>query len=160
MAGRGPPPKPAALRQRRNRTSTAAQLPTEADAAKRRVPPLPKRDRGAGRWHPQVMAWWKSVWRSPMAAEFIGPDMLGGLYCLAELYQRRWTESATTELVKIVTEIRHQEVRFGLTPMDRRRLQWEIPKDESAPEPTRNPPAAPPAGDRAADPRQLLKVMP
>lgn len=160
MAGRGPPPKPAALRQRRNRTTTAATLPTPADASKRAVPSLPKRTRGTGPWHPQVTAWWKAIWRSPMAEEFLGSDMLGGLYCLAELYQRRWTETKTTALVQVVAEIRQQEVRFGLTPMDRRRLQWEIPRDEAPPTPTEQKPSGPAPPDRGTDPRQLLKVMP
>lgn len=157
---RGPPPKPLHLRQRRNKVSTQAMLPSREESAGRPVPPLPARQRGAGRWHPRVVAWWKSVWRSPMAGELLGPDVLGGLHLLAELYQRRWTETDTSALVRIASEIRQQEVRFGLSPIDRRRLQWEVEKGEQAEEQTKkrrerkSVPTEP-----VEDPRDVLKVV-
>lgn len=150
----GPPPKPDALRQRRNTTSTRATLPSQESAAKRRVPDLPEGD-----WHPRVRQWWESVWRSPMAAEFLDADMRGGLYLLADLHQARWEARADPKaLVEVAKEIRLQEVRFGLSPMDRRRLQWDVEADaptEAKPEPKkRKPPKEP-----VADPRSLFKAV-
>lgn len=130
----GPLPKPPGIRQRRNRVVTSASLPSARANAKRKVPPLPKREASTEVWHERVIEWWKSVWTSPMAGEYLGPDMKGGLYLLAELHQRRWTEKDTKVLVALASEIRQQEVRFGLSPIDRRRLQWEIDKGEEAEE--------------------------
>lgn len=105
-----------------------------------------------------VLAWWQAVWRSPMASEYLEADMKGGLYLLAELHQQRWTAKDPSDLVKVATEIRQQEVRFGLSPIDRRRLQWEVEKAEQATERTesRRQRRSP---DPVADPRSVLKVV-
>ena len=152
-------PKPPALRQRRNRASTRAKLEDEKSASKRKVPKLPTRESKAEKWHPKVVEWWKSVWTSPMAGEFMGADM-GGLYILAELYQQRWTVKTTKELVTITAEIRLQEVRFGLSPVDRRRLQWEVEKGEQAEERTTQRRKTKRLKRTAKkDPREVLKVV-
>lgn len=109
----------------------AASLPSAEAAAGFSVPALhPRTD--DGEWHPHVLDWWRAVWRSPMAPEFLDADMKGGLYLLADLYQVRWTASSPNELINAAKEIRLQEVRFGLTPIDRRRLQWEVARGEQA----------------------------
>ena len=88
--------------------------------------------------------------------------MRGGLYLLADLYQKRWTvRDDARALADVAKEIRAQSAEFGLTPMARRRLQWEIPKEEEA-EPVKAP--APrkvktTARRPAADPRNGLKVV-
>jgi rubrerythrin len=105
-------------------------------AARRKVPPLPKREELTEVWHPRVLDWWRAVWKSPMAGEYLEADRTGGLYLLAELYQRRWTEKDTRILVAITAEIRQQETRFGLSPTDRRKLQWTIEQGETAVERT------------------------
>lgn len=156
MAGRGPPPKPAALRQRRNKTSTRAQLPTEAEAAGFEVPELHERDDGEA-WHPNVLEWWESIWRSPMAREFLDADMRGGLYLLADLHQVRWTTTSRTGLLEAAREIRLQEVRFGLSPIDRRRLQWEVARGEEAER--RRSESKPPKANDGDDPRAALKAV-
>lgn len=158
----GPSPKPAALRQRRNRQPTAANLPSEEQAANNEVPAL--FDRAAGEdgvalsWHPMVVEWWHSVWTSPMASEYLDADMKGGLYQLASLHQDFWESTSRAARVACAAEIRLQEVRFGLSPIDRRRLQWEIEKGEGAAEKTQSRRArkAPTPGK---DPRQLLKAV-
>ena len=156
MAGKGPPPKPAALRQRRNKTSTAATLEPEDATAEREVPELPARADETD-WHPMVVEWWEAVWRSPMAPEFLEADMKGGLYLLADLHQLRWTARSATALIEASKEIRLQEVRFGLSPIDRRRLQWEVARSEEVERKKSKPKKAtpPPVGD----PRAALKVM-
>lgn len=154
MAGIGPPPKPAALRQRRNKTTTAASLPSAEDAAGFEVPALYERTDGK-EWHAAVLEWWEAVWRSPMAPEFLDADMKGGLYLLADLYQVRWTAETAGALVNAAKEIRLQEVRFGLTPIDRRRLQWEVARGEQAEQrrPNKRKPVEP------GDPRSALKAI-
>lgn len=54
----------------------------------------------------------------------------------------------------LLGEIRLQEARFGLSPQDRERLRWEVPRVE---EPERERAQLPMAsGD---DPRRLLAVL-
>ena len=93
---------------------------------------MPKRDRATEVWHPRVLEWWAALWTSPMAQEYVKSDVVGGLHLLAELYQKRWDDPDTKGLVALAAEIRQQEVRFGCSPIDRRRLQWEIEKGETA----------------------------
>lgn len=152
---RGRTPKPPGMRQRRNRASTGAMLPSAEASAKNKVPPLPPREKSSERWHEKVTAWWASVWRSPMATEFLDSDVRGGLYVLAELYQALWA-GEQKGLAQVAAEIRQQEIRFGLSPIDRRRLQWEVEKGEQADERTQRR-----RGLRSVegkDPRDILKV--
>ncbi len=152
MAGRGPAPKPAHLRQRRNRASTQATLPSEAASADRKVPDLPEREGG---WHPMALDWWASVWTSPMAAEFLNADR-HGLYLLAELHQRRWLAVSDAQIVRLSAEIRQHEIRFGLSPIDRRRLQWQVEKSEN---PQENTSTGSKGGRSDRDPRKTLKTI-
>lgn len=161
MAGRGPAPKPSALRQRRNRTTTSATLPSEAESARNEVPDLPPRDcEDDDDWHPKVVEWWKAVWRSPMAVEFLDADMRGGLIVLAGLYQDFHTATSRTGRKDAATEIRLQEARYGLDPISRRRLQWEVARGEEAEKRRKGgkPPKAK-KGKPAADPRAVLRAV-
>src|SRR5687768_15399112 len=124
-------PKRPELLQRRNRVTSRALLAPDANA-NASVPPLP-RLRGRQRWHPRVRDWWVAVWRSPMASEYLEADR-DGLTILAQLYQAFWTTEELKVRVQIASEIRQQSARFGLSPVDRRRLQWEIEKADSAAE--------------------------
>lgn len=145
----GPLPKDPKTRQRRNRSSTAARL-TEPDPKTVVVPPLPKPEEGKPGWHPLTLAWWKDIWHSPMASEFHSSDV-HGLYLLATLVDAFWWEPNR----ELAAEIRQQRQCFGLTPMDRRRLQWEIERVEQAQAQGRR--VAPVAPKRARkDPRQAL----
>jgi len=76
-------------------------------------------------WHPLTITWWRDVWRSPVHGEFARVD-LHRLYLLADLVDRYWRAPS----IALATEIRLQEARFGLDPMARRSLQWEIPAVE------------------------------
>ena len=145
MGMRGPAPKPAATRQRRNRVSTATTLVL---AHRARVPKLPPRPDGA--WHAMTVGWWRDIWRSPMAAEFVQAD-IHGLYRLAVLVDAFWEEPS----VKLHAEIRAGSQCYGLTPIDRRRLQWEVQRVEGV-EATR---PARPRADPNVDPRDVLQVV-
>jgi hypothetical protein len=119
----GPAPKPAALRQRRNKDVTQAAL-INRDAPLAKVPPLPKRKDG---WHKLTKAWWKDIWQSPMHVEFLRADV-HALFRLAVLIDLFWTEPN----LAVAAEIRLQQQAFGLTPLDRRRLQWQVIQTEGA----------------------------
>lgn len=155
---KGRTPKPAALRQRRNRASTQATLPSQEATRRTAVAALPERSEGAGSWHPRVLTWWEAVWRSPMASEYLDSDRQR-LQLIAELHQRFWTSADRGEPVtKLASEIRQQEVLFGLTPMDRRRLQWEVEKGEQAADRTASRHTRKAPEKRRSDPRDVLRL--
>lgn len=90
-----------------------------------------------------------------MAGEYLETDKdgLGRLAILIDNYYQRADG-------KLLGEIRLQEARFGLSPVDRSRLQWEIGKGEEAArrrvgleEPTRSKPKG------SADPRAVLRLV-
>ena len=148
MAGRGPAPKPTAIRQRTNRKATAATLDAETTPVVK-APVLPKIEGVA--WHRLTVSWWRDVWASPMAGEFLETDV-HGLTRLARIIN----EFNETGDVKVMTEIRLQEARFGLSPVDRARLQWEVAKGDEA-ERKRKP--TPPKKHLSGDPRDVLRVV-
>ena len=78
-----------------------------------------------GHWHALTLAWWDAVWASPVAAEFTPTDT-DGLGRLAVLIDRFWANPS----VPLAAEIRLQEARYGLDPIARRRLQWEVRRVE------------------------------
>src|SRR5436309_2876270 len=119
MAGRGPAPKPAHLRQRANQKSGGAMI---AAPLKPNVPPLPRRI-----WHALTKSWWFRVWSSAMASQYLPTDV-DGLTRLAFLVDAYYRKPGTA----VLAEIRMQEARFGLSPLDRSRLQWEIRRAEDA----------------------------
>jgi len=146
---RGRLPKDPALRQRRNKGPTQTTLSAES-AGRRRAPSLPRhRD-----WHPMTRAWWRDIWHSPMAVEYLRAD-LHGLYRLAELVDRFWLEPDA----KLAAEIRLQQTCFGLTPLDRMRLRWEVERVEEATRKRQFPERPMQVQTPADDPRNLLRVV-
>lgn len=119
-----PPPKHPSTRARRNKTSTNATLTTEHDV---KQPPLPK----GVEWHPMTTAWWRDIWKSPMAPEFLKADV-HGLFQLALLTNDFWLAETPSARSALAAEMRQQGQRYGLSPIDRRRLQWEVEKVEDA----------------------------
>jgi hypothetical protein len=109
----GPPPKPAGQRRRRNTVTAPVTLPSAG--SRRKPPPLASVSAG-------TRAWWKTIWASPMAAAWLDSDV-PGLARLARLLDLL-NEGEPNALV--LAEIRHLEDRFGLSPLARRRLQWEV----------------------------------
>lgn len=89
-------------------------------------PDLPHREGG---WHAQTLEWWEDLWAAPMAAEYHSSDR-HGLFLLAILIDDFWLEPSQ----KLAAEIRLQRQAFGLTPYDRRRLEWTIVTAEQAKE--------------------------
>ena len=138
---KGPLPKPPGVRQRRNRVSTGTVL---SDAPNRRAPPLPKHRK----WLDLTKAWWKDVWASPMAAEYLESD-IHGLYMLGDLIDLFWKKPSA----KLASEIRHGSSCYGLDPISRRRLQWSVQKVEGS---KRKRTAAVPS-DNPRDARRLVE---
>ena len=164
----GPAPKDPKLRQRRNKTTTASTLLVEVprppaknggkksdqnEGTSASIPELPARAVGEVPWHPETIVFWREVWASPMAAEFIAADV-PGLVIVARLVDR-----FNYGDVGLAAEIRLQRQCFGLTPLDRRRLQWEIERVEAAER--RKPATTQPIAQRkgARDPRSALRAV-
>lgn len=140
-------PKPAHLRQNRTKKIGRATLGAPDESAK--APTLPNPDKR--KWHRLTRAWWKRVWQSPMAGEYLPTDVdgLGRLAILVDEYYKAPDKA-------VLAEIRLQEARFGLSPVDRSRLQWEVQKGEEAAR-RRKPPET---GIKSAkDPRGILGVV-
>jgi hypothetical protein len=93
-----------------------------AEGSRLPPPPLPDRTQDEVPWHHETVAYWRQVWASPMATEYLPADVPGlvGLFKLIDAFN--YGE------LGLAAEIRLQRVCFGLTPIDRRRLQWEVEK--------------------------------
>lgn len=114
-------------RARRNSAPSAARL---VEGQEVEAPELPVRTDAEGnevQWQPQTLEWWEDLWSSPMAAEYHSSDR-HGLFVLAALIDRFWLDPNP----KLAGEIRLQRMAFGLTPYDRRRLEWTIETAEDA----------------------------
>lgn len=145
----GPVPKPADQRRRRNKAPGARTLRPVSGTPS--VPELPPRrvDGKPARWLKPTRDWWDRLWASPMSSEYDDSD-LDGLFVLAVLVDNFWRDP-TADHAK---ELRLHRQCFGLEPIARRRLQWEIDRGEEADARTkarRAPKAAPAQG---ADPRR------
>lgn len=147
--------KEGSTRVRGNRASTAAVLA----ASDRPAPGLPS----DVEWHGAVLDWWRDLWAAPMSGEYHESDV-HQLLLLADLYQAYYTVPAEkiTSKINLAGEIRLQRQAFGLTPYDRRRLEWQIETSETAKERgqqrRRTSTATPPAASN--DPRSVaLRVV-
>jgi hypothetical protein len=147
-------PKDPKTRQRRNRDVTAATFIDTSPIAKGRVPKLPTRKNSSGEaipWRPEAKGVWRDIWGSPMAGEYTQADV-HRVVMYVDLIDRYWSSG----LPDLAAEIRLQGVCLGVTPIDRRRLQWEIRRVE-APAPSK--PAKPARPERQADPRAVIKSV-
>ena len=119
MAGKGPAPKPASERRRRNVDPVPTQVVT-ADGAVR-GPELPK----GYDWHMQTIKWWQT-WRiSPMASTFTHTDW-DFLLDTAILHSAHWNGENTA------AELRIRVAKFGATPEDRLRLRLQVDSTQDA----------------------------
>lgn len=146
MAGTGPAPKPAHLRQRTNKKAGFAtlEMPESGD-----VPTIPNPD--SRTWHALTLEAWAHAWASPMSTQWLETDIdaLGRVALL-------WDDFYKTPDVRLMAEIRLQEQRFGLSPLDRSRLQWEVNRaDESERKRPRQS-----SQRTGTDPRRLLTMVP
>ena len=153
----GPAPKHHSVRSRVNKASTRATLfePAPDEIEIPELPPMrlvEKRRKGRDAdgivqtetymvevpWRLETQEWWESLWSSPMAGEFHSSDR-HGLFRLAVLVDDFWQHPSS----QANAEIRLAQKDYGLTPLDRRRLEWTIASAETATEkrPDRKPKA-------------------
>lgn len=78
------------------------------------------------------MAWWREVWTSEIADQYLRVDRqaLSRLAVLVDNFWRASDEGLATR--ELAAEIRLQQQSFGLTPLDRTRLQWEVERAKPA----------------------------
>ena len=103
---------------------------------------------GVKPWHRSTRTWWTRIWASPMGPEFLAADV-DALHVAAALVDRFWWEGGAS--TKLAAEIRQQLARFGATPLDRRRLEWELEKPE--PEAVQADPGP------VVDPRKTMRLV-
>jgi hypothetical protein len=123
--------------------------------------PTPKLPERAADWHQMTREWWADVWASPMSNEWHESD-IHNLYVCAMLYDDMWQGETATARQKAAQEFRQQRAVLGLTPYDRRRLEWSIEsaeeaKDRGTQRRSAGQPPAPPKGGQppAVDPRGI-----
>ena len=119
----------------RARGNTASSAATLSDGVVVLAPSLPPRPAVYDRegmptrpdWQQGTKDWWADLWASPMAAEYHSSDK-HALFILAVLIDDFWSNPSQN----LAAEIRLQRVAFGMTPYDRRRLEWTIEATEDA----------------------------
>lgn len=148
----GPPPKDPRLRARTNKHSTFNSTTTEEQP--RLDPPiLGECPNGEDGWHPRTLQWWGMIWSSPVTVFWLSCDQ-AELIKLAVLEDQFWKHPTP----QIAAEIRLQRQCFGLTSLDRRRLQWEVNRAEESER--KKKPVAPQMQDQAEDdPRHGLTAV-
>lgn len=119
------PPMPKNVRARANKSASAATLSVVHDV---KVPELLPKE---VEWHSMTRRWWRELWKSPMATEYRETD-LQGLYQVALLVQDFWTAKDSKSRNEARLRIEKAEADFGLTPLARRRLEWQVETTEDA----------------------------
>lgn len=145
--------KDASVRARRNTASTSSTLVASTNP----VPAMPE----GPTWHPETARWWDDVWSSPMSPEWDESDEHNVILC-ALLYNDIWLAETAKERKDAAGEFRLQRKDLGLTPYDRRRLEWSIEsadeaRDRGRQRRARQEPKKPVEG--AADPRAILRAV-
>lgn len=111
MAGKGPAPKPAARRARKN----ADLIPTTAlRLVRANAPALPD----DVDWHPRTVNWWLIWSRSELARDFTETDW-SFLLDTALMHHAMWSKGQWT----LAAEVRLRVAKYGATPEDRARLR-------------------------------------
>lgn len=147
--------KDPSVRARRNVAASAAKLSAATETT---IPDMPS----GPDWHPATREWWADVWASPMAREWDSSDVHNVTLC-ALIYNDIWTAETAKERKDAAAEYRLQRKDLGLTPYDRRRLEWTIESADEARDRGRkrrergSAPAQPKPG--AADPRSVLRAV-
>lgn len=119
------PSMPKNVRARANRSSSAATLSVIHDVKTPEL--LPKETE----WHAMTRRWWRELWKSPTATEYHETD-LQSLYQVALLVQDFWAAPDAKSRNDARLRIEKAEADFGLTPLARRRLEWQIEQTEDS----------------------------
>jgi hypothetical protein len=88
-------------------------------------------------WGEHARAYWAALWSSPMAAVYAKADTFALTRLCSLVDERDRFQRGDLERFDGDAEIRQLEDRFGLSPLARRRLQWEIEEyKQPQPQPT------------------------
>lgn len=124
MGVRGPLPKPADQRVRRNKPPGKAQLPMEGYSGP--SPEWPLLEGSAAE-----LIYWDEIWRTPQAAQWVRMhiDRVIARYVrLSLIVEQEMTNNVAT--AQTLSTIAGLEDRLGLSPLAMMRLQWEVVADE------------------------------
>jgi hypothetical protein len=151
----GPPPKHPGVRRRRNRASTTAVLRPEARITRR--PSLRARATGGPSperpWHPATVQWWETIWQSPQVDEWLEADVPSALFIWAELMDQFHYDPDP----KLAAELRQHRRDMGFTPLDRRRLGYQITRPDDGEQQSRRRSSS--SRRRRHDPRKVLQIL-
>jgi hypothetical protein len=154
--------KDPAVRQRRNKATTAAELPApeSPELVRVKTPPLTSQILGLrSAVKPQVQRWWRTIWREPMAARWLASD-IEVLYNCAQIRQQIALAIADGKsVVSLMAELRQQEGRVGLDVLSRRRLDWRIGGPAQAPAAAQEQPSEQDDETDTEDPRRRLRAV-
>lgn len=122
IAGRGPTPKPAASRARRNKPDAALRVIVAEPVKQPALPQIWERNAKTGKrqrvsWPAETRRWWKMWGDSPLSAEFTSTDW-SELLITARLHA-----AVVDGDLKHAAELRLRVAKFGATPEDRARLR-------------------------------------
>lgn len=137
--------------------SGISKLPSVEASKDNKVPKMPKRN-GGGKWSVEVTEWWEAIWKSPMSSQWLDSDVKGGINLICQMHQYAHDAKNSGEFMRIMNMIKTQEIRYGLSPLDRLRQNWEITKDSEGkvPEVPAKPAPAPSVRPKT-DPRRALE---
>lgn len=151
-----PGPTPSPTKARRNKSATRRTLSAEHDV---KAPPLPKLE--GVEWQPITRKWWRELWASGMAPEYLAVHRYG-LFRVAMLFNQFFDpDTELKQQLEIQVRLEKAEADYGINPMAMRRLEWQIVETEDKQVASANrraaqtPPAAPTSAP-AADPRLKL----
>lgn len=116
---RGPAPKPAGRRARRNKDPIPSRI-FEVKAVEPYALPrdlLPQDEE----WHPATQRWWNRWCNSPLATELPEVDW-SELEIIAMLHHTFMKKRS----VMVAAEMRQRISGFGATPIDRARLRYQV----------------------------------
>lgn len=129
MAGRGPAPKPAEKRARRNKDPVALRI-VESDPVAQ--PPLPELMPNGEPWPSRTVEWWEMWGDDPLADDFRPTDWSELMDC-AVIHGAYWSGE-----LKLAGELRLRTAKFGATQEDRARLRIQYAAADEADEKRRH----------------------
>ncbi|WIC89623.1 terminase small subunit [Rhodococcus phage Apiary] len=137
----GPTPSNPETRQRRNKVAGAAKLslvvnhevPPMPPAADWLVAPMGIDDTDhPTEWSQAVKDWWEDIWSSPMSNEYHDADVHGLYLACFYLQQTLNPYLKMSDRLNASKSYENAVKNFGLTPLSRRSLQWEIERADQA----------------------------
>lgn len=127
MAGRGPAPKDASKRARRNADPIPMKLVQPQVAVQPELPEFDVQVKLDGElvsesftWPTQTRQWWTMLAGHPLVHEFFDTDW-HYLLETARLHAAFWLGD-----MKVASELRLREAKYGFTPEDRARLRIQV----------------------------------